>query len=558
MKKILIIFLFCTLVLPLSPIFASEIVVNSRIQEVTIYPDSVLISRVADLKIPNPGEYQIVLSDIIPEVDENSLRVSAAGNTGIKIFGAQVKKEFLEEVPSERVKLIKEDLQKLEDERRKIDENKRVLSEEKQFLDSIRLFSNVQIPKEMITKMPAIKDLDDTFKFLDTRLKENYLQIIDLELSTRELYKKMDVLRKELAQVSGPQRKLKRMIKVDLEALKPIGSELTVSYLVRGASWQPIYDARANFDKTNVELISYAIVRQATGEDWNDVSISLSTAKPSIGGSMPYVNPWFIRPYQPPSQRVYEEKSARMMAKSELVQYEAYDAVKKDQSTLEQEELNKYARSEEKGIAVVYKLPRKASVKSDGSEHKLPVSSQTLSAKFEYSSYPRAVLAAYLGSRVRNSPELQLLAGRTNIFLDGDFVGLSSIDNIGPGEEFDLYLGSDENVKIKREQVEKKVDETLIAGIPSPNKQTVFKYKLTVENYKSKKINVKLFEAMPVSEDDRIKVKIDKVSFEPKQKDWKDRKGVWLWELELAPKEKKEIFYTYIIEHPRQMQVEGL
>jgi uncharacterized protein (TIGR02231 family) len=368
----------------------------------------------------------------------------------------------------------------------------------------------------------------------------------------------MDVLRKELAQVSGPQRKLKRMIKVDLEALKPIGSELTVSYLVRGASWQPIYDARANFDKTNVELISYAIVRQATGEDWNDVSISLSTAKPSIGGSMPYVNPWFIRPYQPPSQRVYEEKSARMMAKSELVQYEAYDAVKKDQSTLEQEELNKYARSEEKGIAVVYKLPRKASVKSDGSEHKLPISSQTLSAKFEYSSYPRAVLAAYLGSRVRNSPELQLLAGRTNIFLDGDFVGLSSIDNIGPGEEFDLYLGSDENVKIKREQVEKKVDETLIAGIPSPNKQTVFKYKLTVENYKSKKINVKLFEAMPVSEDDRIKVKIDKVSFEPKQKDWKDRKGVWLWELELAPKEKKEIFYTYIIEHPRQMQVEGL
>lgn len=557
MKKVLIIFLFCSLVLSLSPIFAFEIVVNSRIQEVTIYPDSVLISRVADLKLSNPGEYQIALPDIIPEVDENSLRVSAAGNAGIKIFGAQVKKEFLEEVPSERVKQIKDDLQKLEDERRKIDENKRVLSEEKQFLDSIRLFSNVQIPKDMITKMPAIKDLDDTFKFLDTRLKENYLQIIELELSTRELYKKIDVLRKELAQISGPQRKLKRIIRVDLEALKPANSELTVSYLVRGASWQPIYDARANFDKTNVELVSYAIVRQATGEDWNDVSISLSTAKPSIGGSMPYVNPWFIRPYQPPPQMAYQEKVSRARAKSELSQYEAYDAVTKDKFAPE-EEVNKYAKAEEKGIAVVYKLPRKASVKSDGSEHKLPVSSQTLSAKFEYSSYPRGVLLAYLGSRVRNSPELQLLAGRTNIFLDGDFVGLSSIDNIGPGEEFDLYLGSDENVKIKREQVEKKVDETLIAGILSPNKQTVFKYKLTVENYKSKKINVKLFEAMPVSEDDRIKVKIERVSLEPKQKDWKDRKGVWLWELELAPKEKKEIFYTYIIEHPRQMQVEGL
>jgi len=116
----------------------------------------------------------------------------------------------------------------------------------------------------------------------------------------------------------------------------------------------------------------------------------------------------------------------------------------------------------------------------------------------------------------------------------------------------------DENVKVKREQIEKKVDETLIAGIPSPTKRTTFKYKLTVENYKSKNINVKLFEAMPVSEDERIKVKIANVSLEPKEKDWKDRKGVWLWELELAPKTKKEIVYSYLIEHPRDMQVEGL
>ncbi len=168
------------------------------------------------------------------------------------------------------------------------------------------------------------------------------------------------------------------------------------------------------------------------------------------------------------------------------------------------------------------------------------------------------MLSAYLGTRVTNAKDLQLLAGRVNIFLEGDFVGTSSIDNIGPGEEFDLYLGADENVKVKREQIEKKVDETLIAGIPSPTKRTSFKYKLTVESYKSKKINVNLFEAMPVSEDDRIKVKIEKASLEPKEKDWKDRKGVWLWDLELEPRQKREIIYSYIIEHPRDMQVEGL
>ncbi|MGB6607143.1 MAG: DUF4139 domain-containing protein, partial [Atribacterota bacterium] len=69
---------------------------------------------------------------------------------------------------------------------------------------------------------------------------------------------------------------------------------------------------------------------------------------------------------------------------------------------------------------------------------------------------------------------------------------------------------------------------------------------------------VKLFEAIPISEDDRIKIKIDEISLEPGVEDWEDRKGIWLWELELEPQQKQEIFYTFTVEHPRDMQVEGL
>jgi len=529
---------------------ASEIEAESRIVEATVYPDSALISRVANLKL-NPGEYKVIFSNIIPEIDENSLRVSAQGNAEVKLFGAQLKREFLEEVPSEKIKQLNEEILKLQDEVKSLQNLKNLLLEEKNFLDSIRLFSRGQIPKDLVTKMPAPKELDDMLKFLDTKLKENYSGMMDTELKTRDLSKKIDRLNAELSQISGPVKKLKRSIVVDLEVLKPGNLDLNVSYLVRGASWQPIYDARATFEKSEVELVSYGIVRQTTGEEWPDVEICLSTAKPAIGGRMPYVSPWFLRPYQPP--KVYHEKQALMKMRT-ADQNEAFGEISAKGAPAEVE----YAKTEEKGIAVVYKLARKATVKSDGSEHKLPISSQILTAKFEYSSYPRAVLNAYLGSRVTNAPNLQLLAGRVNIFLEGDFVGTSSIDNIGPGEEFDLYLGVDENVKVKREQVEKKVDETLVAGIPSPTKRTTFKYKLTVENYKSRKINVKLFEAMPVSEDDRIKVKIANVSLEPKEKDWKDRKGVWLWELELEPKAKREIFYNLIIEHPREMQIEGL
>jgi len=536
--------------------FAESIETESEIIEVTVYPNSALLTRLTPLKL-NTGDYEIIFSNIIPEVDEHSLKVSAQGSAKFKLLGAQVKKEYLEESPSQRIKQLNEQIQKLEDEKKDLANKQEIYLNELEFIKSINLFSANQIPKEVVTKMPQVSDLESLLKFIDVKSNEISQKIHEAEVKTRDLKIKIDALRKELSQLLGPVRKLQRSIVVGIQIQKQGNLDLSVSYMVRGASWKPLYDARASFEKNQVELICYGIVRQTTGEDWEDVEISLSTAKPAIGGRMPYIAPWFLKPYQP--QVLKKEKKIAFLgavgAGAPLSQYEAFDKLAEEEAPVEVVE---YAKAEEKGVAVVYKLPHKAMVKSDGSEHKLSISSQDLAAKFEYSTYPRATLFAYLGSRVTNAQGLQLLAGRVNIFLEGDFVGTSSIDNIGPGEEFDLYLGVDENVKIKRECLEKKADETLIAGIPSPTRRVTSKYKLTAENYKAKRINLKLFEAIPVSQDERIKVKINNVSLEPNQKDWKDRKGVWLWELELKPKKKQEIFYILIIEHPRDMQVEGL
>lgn len=559
MRKTVFSFFILLLALPLfNIVLAQDITADSRIFEVTVYPDSALVSRVANIKL-SPGAHKIIFPEIIPRIDENSLKVSAAPGENVKILGAQVKKEFLKEDPALKVKQLQEELQRLGDEKRRLENARQAIAEERQFLDSVRLFSKGQIPKDLVTRMPPAKELDDTLKFLGTQLKVNSDKAIDNEIAVRELQKKIEVAQRELGQVSGAGEKTKRLIEVEVEVLKSASLDLSVSYLVGGASWRPLYDARANFENSSVELVSYGIVKQTTGEDWQAVKLSLSTARSAVGGRLPEITPWFIRPFQPP---VSHERGNRMMGlameKGPRAPLQALHDAADDGVNLEQVDYNKYAKAQEKGIAVVYELPNKATVNSDGAEQRLPVSTQSLKADFEYSAYPRVSLYAYLGSRVTNAKGLQLLSGRVNIFLEGDFVGLSSIDNIGPGEEFDLYLGVDESVKIKREQVEKKIDETLIAGIPSPTKKTTYKYKLTIENYKSRKINTKLFEAIPVSQDDRIKVKVTDVSLEPKLKDWKDKKGVWLWEIALEPGQKQEIFYTCIVEHPREMQVEGL
>lgn len=533
---------------------AEDIAVTSKISEVVVYPDSALITRAGLLQV-KPGAYKAVFSDIIPVFDENSIKVSAKGDASIKLFGAQVKTEFLEEAPSQNIEQLNKQIQDLEDSVKQLNDTKALLLEEREFLDSIKLFSGNQISKDLVTKIPSTQDLDNMLKFLDTKLKENYSAIRGADIKIREASKKADALNRQLAEIAGYVKKQKRSVIVEFEVLKAGSLEMTISYLANAASWKPIYDARAAFDKGEAELMSYGIVNQKTGEEWQDVDITLSTAKPTIGGTMPEPYSWLLRPYQPVTYKRYKT-SGGVYAEKAMI---AYDLSAESGGIGAVEESPVPATTvEEKGIAVNYKLPLRATVKSDGSDHKLSIISQVLKADFEYSSYQRTTDLAYLRSRVKNDPKLQLLSGDVNIFLEGDFVGSSIIANIAPGEEFDLYLGADENVKVKRELLEKKVDETLIAGIPSPTRRTKFRYKITVENYKSKKVKVQLYDSMPVSQDDRIKVKMDDISIMPDEKDWKDKKGVYLWKLELEPKAKKEISFSFTIEHPRDMQVEGL
>jgi len=535
--------------------FADVLTPGSRITEVTVYPGAAHITREAKVELTK-GTHSVVFKDVVPRMDESSLSVAGKGKAGVKIFGAYIKREYLTEAPDQRVKDLQEKIQNVDDRIMAANNDREVLEQEAEFLDSIKLYAGQQIPKDLVTKMPSAIELGDTLKFLSENLSDNQKRQEDVRLNIRALQREKEKLQRELADLRNSGNREQRVIVVDLECLTPGEFALNISYLLNGATWRPLYDARADYDKGNVELTSYGVVQQTTGEDWQDVQLTLSTARPTLGGRMPYIAPWILQPYQPQPMKRALMKTAAVGG----LQYDAMEDVAMPASTLREEKQAEmeYSQVAQKGVSVVYQIARPAVVKSDGSEYKFPIVSQTMKADYEYSTFPQAAAYAYLGSRVKNADDLQLLAGQVNLFLSGDYIGKSSIDNIGPAEEFDLYLGIDESVKVERKETAKKVDDVLMAGIPSPNRKTTFTYRLTIENYKNRKIKVNLFEAMPVSQNDRIKIKVYDVSVKPKDQDWKNRQGIWRWEFELAPQEKKEIFYSFVVEHPRDMQLPGI
>ena len=65
---------------------------------------------------------------------------------------------------------------------------------------------------------------------------------------------------------------------------------------------------------------------------------------------------------------------------------------------------------------------------------------------------------AHLRATVTNTTERVLLKGDASIFLSNEYVGTTKVKMAAPNEQFQIFLGIDDAIKIKRELIERAVD----------------------------------------------------------------------------------------------------
>ena len=76
MKKLFWIISFMSLTS--SQVFAADVNALSRISEVTVYSSNAFVTRSAQSEV-KAGDTRVIFADIIPEIDENSIRVKGKG-----------------------------------------------------------------------------------------------------------------------------------------------------------------------------------------------------------------------------------------------------------------------------------------------------------------------------------------------------------------------------------------------------------------------------------------------------------------------------------------------
>lgn len=546
--------LFCTLLLVFIFYFTSlaiqqEVQMNSIITHVQIYPDSARLIREGEVELAQ-GNYRIIFSDMIEIFDDKTVHVELEQETNNKarINGVSIETILLKEEPEEKIRQLQEEIKRLEKEIKKIISEKNSLNDKIEFLKSIVYLLQDKKSDNTIVQFPAVEQLESIYEFLDERLKTNYALELYYDFQVESYREKITFLQRQLQQVTEERRDTKKIISVDVEVFQNSHFNIIVSYQInKGISWQPVYDARVNLKDEKIELFTYGLIKQMTGVNWENVNVSLSTAKPTVSGELPAIQSWFLIPYS------YEQKRSMPMEMPAVFREESDELMESaigDQGLL--------VPVEHKGTSVTFYIPQKVSIVSGSSQEKVIISEERLKGKFNYKTYPMMNPYMYFNVFIENHLDIPLLPGSVNIFLDGGYTGSTHLGYIPPGEDFDISLGIAENVKVQRELLKKFRDETLIGTIPSSKIVTRYEYKIIIENFQQTNSSCQLFEAIPVPGDDRIQVNIERVTKEPNTREWNNRKGIWMWEFFLEPQEKVEIDIIYSIIHPRDIEIMGL
>ncbi len=169
---------------------------------------------------------------------------------------------------------------------------------------------------------------------------------------------------------------------------------------------------------------------------------------------------------------------------------------------------------------------------------------------------PRHDPLAYLVCH--SSPDSELLAGRLNVHFGGRFVGGTALTEKKAEEDLLVNLGVERGLKVRREKVTDKLTETFFGKIDRLTSARELEYRIVIDNLKEEPVRVRLFDSIPVSKIDRIQVKGVETVPEPTTKDYQDREGVMLWDVQVRPKAVQEIRIKFFVKHPKDSPPQGL
>ncbi|HXC02291.1 MAG TPA: mucoidy inhibitor MuiA family protein [Opitutaceae bacterium] len=530
--------------------------VESRITAVTVYADRAVVTRTASLDVASAGPIEMVFENLPSSIVDQSLQVAGRGTAQATILDVTAREAYLDATPDTRIKSLQDELRGFQQQQQALTDHSAVIDQQRDFLATIKAVSATPPTKD--APRPSVEDWTKLLSFFGEQSDKLNTEQQSLGTQRDDIDTKIAAVEKQLADLSGANGHSVKHITVHLTAASPGHIELALSYAVPEASWSPSYDARVLSTDQAVQLGYFGVVHQRTGEDWTNVDLTLSTARPSLGGAPPELDPWTVDVQQFKDKSIGGNDETIVIEKFQVSAAPAHGYSASETMTGSRVNTKiidlpfNEATLDAQATSASFKILVASTIPSDNSPQKVPITSVRLADVPEYLAIPKQLAAAFLTAKVTNSSDFPLLAGAMNVFLDNTFVAAGSLRTVMPGEKFDLSLGVDDAIAIKHKLNNRFSEDT---GLISKGKRVTYDYTLTVQNNKKTAERIVLLDQVPVSRNEKIVVTVlapDAADVKP------DADGTLKWTLDLNPGEKRELPLKFSIEYPADAIVAGL
>ena len=556
--------------------------VDSRITAVTVYGDRAIVTRTASRDLP-AGEHTLAFENLPTALVDQSLQASGRGIAGATILDVSVQNIFVEANANDRVRAVEDQLKSLQKQRRVLDDRVKILEEQRGFVQRMLAAATGPVAVAIPGAAPARPGLDEwqkLFEYAEQSLGKIAAELQSIDTQREDLQAKESVFNRQLAELRGARGRQSKTIKVRVTLASAGRLDVSVRYAIANAGWSPAYDARLRSADRAVELSYFGIVRNGTGEDWNDVSLTLSTARPNIGGAAPELRPWIADVLRPRGGTDLPVVGNNVVELRTITNPDLVGGIRsipidaelgrgngqiqiqtRDGKSADRDAVALAATVESAVTSATFKIPVAVSIPGDSTIQKVAIKESRLVATLQFQSTPKLIEAAFLSANANNTTDYPLLAGPMNTFFDDTFVATSNLKTVMPGENFDLALGVDDGISVKRRVVNRFTEDT---GLTNKTRRVTYEVVVAITNNKTTLERVVFKEPTPLSRDEKIVVKLltpqeKEIGSLPSPKEvTREEDGKLVWRINLKPGEKREFSLKLSIEHPGDTAVSGL
>lgn len=537
--------------------FSAEVNVKTVLKSATVYSDRAALIREATATLPI-GKHVIVFDNLNARLYPDSLRIEAKG-TANGVLGALIHKEVNSvSLVSPREKDLHKQKRELEKKLKLVNVKKTAVFAKRDFLKSLQAHASESINEEKIGKF----DLNTTqWMSAANTIAEGMLEVLQAELNLtieiEQIGQEITKINEDLAQLSTGQKKSYE-VRLPVEVVSAGHLTFSLSYQLPGATWHPVYDARLEKNTKRVGITQYGAVSQRTGEDWDNIELTLSTARPHRGATSPTLGTQWVEfmPELPrrSSAASFDEPVSTMLSERSSV---AAEVAALPQATSRLKAISQQSADiSSVGFTSEFAIPGVTSVPADGTQSKVLITTLETDSKISVHVKPQRDTKAYIVANIGISGDAPLLPGTVNLFREGAYLGKTHIPLLSPNKRHDLSFGIDDNIDVSYSTVK---DETGESGILLGVNKTAKRHTITeIRNLRDQAVDLVVMQTIPVSTDEKIKVDLSHKKTTPGfQEDNDNIKGLLTWSFELKPQESRDIKLGYSVAWPKGKNIVG-